>query len=198
MPCTCRSRSVGGARGGEGRSLTCPALPFPLGGRCVGRWGPPTGLQPAYGRQGLCRCPRSYVLADPTARGLHEPIGIGWYRSSRGGRDLRHDQAREQDRGGRCSPPATVAVAAIATAAGPMTAAAIVSAPLHAVPGGARGLRPTVAVQTYLSLMAAMLREKIGGFGTFVRFGEQRVAGSGEGGRTRSRNGRWSRSRGGD
>ena len=78
-----------------------------------------------------------------------------------------------------------------------MTAAAIVSAPLHAVPGGARGLRPTVTVQTYLSLMAAMLREKIGGFGTFVRFGERGVAGSGEGGRSRSRNRRWSRSGGG-
>ena len=37
LPCTCRSRSVGGARGGEGRGLACPALPFPFGGRCVGR-----------------------------------------------------------------------------------------------------------------------------------------------------------------
>ena len=36
-PLHCRSRSVGGARGSEGRGLACPALPFPFGGRCAGR-----------------------------------------------------------------------------------------------------------------------------------------------------------------
>ena len=30
MPCTCRSRSVGGARGGEGRGLACPAPAVPV------------------------------------------------------------------------------------------------------------------------------------------------------------------------
>ena len=37
LPCTCRSRSVGGARGGTGKGLGCPAPPFPFGGQCVGR-----------------------------------------------------------------------------------------------------------------------------------------------------------------
>ena len=37
--CTCRFRSVCGARGGEGSGLACSALPFPFGGRCVGRQG---------------------------------------------------------------------------------------------------------------------------------------------------------------
>ena len=37
--CTCRFRSVCGARGGEGSGLACSALPFPFGGRCAGRQG---------------------------------------------------------------------------------------------------------------------------------------------------------------
>ena len=36
LPCICRSRSVGGVRGDEGRGLATPALLSPFGGRCVG------------------------------------------------------------------------------------------------------------------------------------------------------------------
>ena len=38
------SKTVVMTFGAKGRGLACPALPFPFGGRCVGRQGTPTEL----------------------------------------------------------------------------------------------------------------------------------------------------------
>ena len=52
FPCTCRSRSVGRARGGaRGRALAVPRRRFPFGGRHVGRWSPRAGCRLARHRR---------------------------------------------------------------------------------------------------------------------------------------------------